>query len=401
MGICGEGGDLHGLPLLDPHRGRHRNIPVGLGNAQIVIAVSGGQGEGYVPGSGGHIFGIRHLATVHDDLHGAHSTVGEIRKGGRQIHGFSHPAVGQHGTKEIAVQFVQDLQVRILRGIDPAGAQSGSESLLCQSFRIDHSPSAVSGAPGTVVIVLVVGWGHMPACVQGHGVGIVAFCSLADHLQQSHGGIRLHAVMGEIFKFAVEGAVVVELADGAGDRGQGLVVMFQGCCIIGEVTLLAALEAGGEEGGNMAQAVVPGHFKSVKSQKISGGGGQGGFPAQSPFLADGGCILTQHALLGSVKGVGMVGNSQKIQPRYGSGIGISFHRCAGAIGIGGVAMKLAEEQAGPGGRGLLRIGSGFLRRFFLLYGSPFFRIQLRRLGGRFLPLCYAVQGKGKGGIPFG
>ena len=258
----------------------------------------------------------------------------------------------------------------------------------------------------------------MPAGIQSHGVGFIAFCALADHLQQSHGPVCCSTVVGKILEFPVEGAEVVELADRAGDGGQGLIVIFQARGIIAVDALLPALEAGGEEGGDVAQAVLPGHFESVKGQKISGGGGQGGLLAQPPFFADEGGILAQHSLFRSVKGIGMVCDCQKVQSRRILCIGIGLRRGAGAVGIGGVAVKLAEEKARPGGFGFLQKGPLFFggcflgllhflvfflfRIFFPLYGSPLVRVQLwgirgfggflRRFGRRFfLPAEQILQ----------
>ena len=283
MGVRCKFRNLHILPLLNPDRSRHSNIPIRLGEAQIVVAVACGQGERNLPG---HFRRRSHFAAIHNYFHLAHGTVGGIRDGGCQGHSIAHIPPVQHGAQQMAIQLVDNFQVAVFRGIDPAVGQGSREAGLRQAFRIHHSSAGICGTPQTIVVVLIIGGCQMPSQIQCPGVGLVIGNTFADHFHQLHGGIRRLGIMAEVFKIAVERAKVVELAHRTGNGVQGPIVFLQRCGEIGILRLIPALETGSKEGGNMPQTILPGHFIAIKGQKITGGGYRSRLFSQAPFLTN-------------------------------------------------------------------------------------------------------------------
>ena len=62
----------------------------------------------------------------------------------------------------------------------------------------------------------------------------------------------------------------------------------------------------------MAQTVAPGHLEAVKTHKILAGHSFGGFVTLLPFGGQAAAILGKDTAAFPVKGIGVVGNRQKI-----------------------------------------------------------------------------------------
>ena len=121
--------------------------------------------------------------------------------------------------------------------------------------------------------------------------------------------------MVEPLEIPVDGVRMVELADGAGDGGQRLVVIFQRRWHVFKIFLIPGLPAGGIEGGDMPQLFVlrPGHLKAEQPHKVLVRHGCRRLFSCRPSGADARAVLGDFACVGVVKGIAVVGDGEKVQ----------------------------------------------------------------------------------------
>ena len=156
----------------------------------------------------------------------------------------------------------------------------------------------------------------MPALVQRQVViRAVHRAVLPGDFQQGDCLVILGAVVVEPLEIPVDDVRVVELADGAGDGGQRLIVMFQGGRHILEIRLIPGLPAGSVEGGDMPQLLIlrPGHLKAEQPHKVLVRHGRRRLFSRRPAGADARAVLGDFARVGVVKGIAVVGDGEKVQ----------------------------------------------------------------------------------------
>ena len=187
----------------------------------------------------------------------------------------------------------------------------------------------------------------MPALVQRPIIiSAVHHAVLPGHLQQGDYRVILGAVVVEPLKIPMNGIRMVELADGTGDGGQHLIVIFQRCGDVGKRFLISGLPAGGIEGGDMPQLLIfrPCHLKAEKPHKIPVGHGSGRLLPSRPVSADVRTIRVDGAHISVVKGIAVVGHGEKVQTIHLRRILERFLHAPGAVGNIGVGVELTEVQ---------------------------------------------------------
>ena len=230
----------------------------------------------------------------------------------------------------------------------------------------------------------------MPALIQRHGVVLIAGIiaagadgafAVAD-LQQEDSGVNDRIPVGEVCEGAEGGAGMVELAHGTGalclaqQRVIGLHAGIGGLVIEGGI--VPGDNAGGVPGVHMAGAAGPGHFVAAQGDDVRLAGVEGR-DLVLELLPDALAVLrgqahvVQSALgvgsAGLVEIVGVVGEGRKVHiGALGQILDIlqSGIQAAGAVGIGGVGVQLAEVQLelglthgeAPDGSGFLAVGTG-------------------------------------------
>src|SRR5699024_7525640 len=82
--------------------------------------------------------------------------------------------IGNNGTQHLAIEGVVDLQVLVLCGVDAIVPDGLIDAFFREVVGQDHITGVVGVAPLALMVVLVVGGGHVPALVQGHDVLLIA-----------------------------------------------------------------------------------------------------------------------------------------------------------------------------------------------------------------------------------
>ena len=283
IGAAGHGGNAQLHRLTHPHRGGHGNIAVILDDPDKVVAVLGGDGAAQLTGSqlGRVVPGVGHHSGVGHYLH-----PGDGIGGIRVIHADVDAGSLRHHLNDRAhhlpIEGVADLQILILGGVDPIVADGLIDALHREVVGEDHVPGVICIAPLALVVVLIVGGGHMPALVQGHDVlfvaGIVAALSdgalTVAHLHQVNPAVNDRIIVPEISKVSKGVAGMVELTDGIGQiliaqqlvigLQAGIVILFiQGSVVPGDDTRRV-------EGVDMSGPPGPGHLKPRQGDDLSG-----------------------------------------------------------------------------------------------------------------------------------
>ena len=197
------------------------------------------------------------------------------------------------------------------------------------------------------MVILVVGRRDVPALVQRQIIILaIHHAVLPGHFQQGDYRVILGAVVVEPLKIPMNGIRMVELADGTGDGGQRLIVIFQRGGDVGKRFLISGLPAGGVEGGDMPQLLVlrPGHLKAEKPHKIPVGHGSGHLLPSRPVSADVRAIRVDGAHISVVKGIAVVGHGEKVQTIHLRRVLERFLHAPGAVGNIGVGVELTEVQ---------------------------------------------------------
>ena len=231
----------------------------------------------------------------------------------------------------------------------------------------------------------------MPALIQRHDIlliaGIVAagadLTLAVTYLHHVHTAVDDGIPVVEILEVAEGGAGVVELADGilalllAQQGVIGLHARVVGLVVQGAV--VAGDDAGGIEGVDMAGAAGPGHLEAADGHHVAGvvlvelgDGVLVGLPAVAGIgILDQGGVIEGGLHIGGILGieiVGVVGEGHELDVgagRQASDIAQGAVQRAGAVGILGMAMELAEvvlilcgtHGEEPGDAGALAIGA--------------------------------------------
>ena len=231
----------------------------------------------------------------------------------------------------------------------------------------------------------------MPALIQRHDIlliaGIVAagadLTLAVTYLHHVHTAVDDGIPVVEILEVAEGGAGVVELADGIlalllaqqgviGLHARVVSLVVQGAVVAGD-------DAGGIEGVDMAGAAGPGHLEAADGHHVAGvvlvelgDGVLVGLPAVAGIgILDQGGVIEGGLHIGGILGieiVGVVGEGHELDVgagRQASDIAQGAVQRAGAVGILGMAMELAEvvlilcgtHGEEPGDAGALAIGA--------------------------------------------
>ena len=303
----------------------------------------------------------------------------------------------------VGFQLIVDLQILVLGGVDAASVQRAVEADLGEVVGQDDVAAGVGVAPVALVVVLVVGGGHVPAHGQaevillvGGEVGGAAHLALAvADLNEVQHVVALRGIARVVVEVAEGGAGVVELGHhrngvaagvegnvlGGVDAGdlraaagglgflavdvqalvgvghQVVVQMHAGVAgLVVEVLVVAGDRAVGVEGVGVAGAARPGHLVAVDAEEVVillvvlQGRGAGLLPLGGVALLG----LQQVAQIvvaggggggGGVEVVGVVGDDQEIHVVHAVGVLIGVLQGADAVGVlGGVGVDLAEVQ---------------------------------------------------------
>ena len=290
------------------------------------------------------ILAHKHCPAVRHHLHAADGLV----RGVAQENGdFRFLRFGENAAHDRTVQLIINGEIAVLGGIDPAVFHGSVQGFLRQILRQHHSPRVAGIAPLPVVVILVVGGRDVPALVQRQIIILaVHHAVLPGHLQQGDCRVILGAVVVEPLEIPVNVVRMVELADGTGDGGQRLIVIFQCGGHVFKIRLIPGLPAGGIEGGDMPQLLVlrPGHLKTEKPHKILAGHGSGRLLPSRPVSADVRAIRVDGAHISVVKGIAVVGHGEKVQTIHLRRILERFLHAPGAVGNIGVGVELTEVQ---------------------------------------------------------
>ena len=350
----------------DPDRRGHSQVAVFLRHLDIVVAVlrlelrgqfAGGELLGVIPSIGG-------LAAVHNELHLAEAVIGiiEVDRDFQLLRGVLLAEDRAHG---LIVDRVEDLQVLVFGGIHAQRADRVVDALLGEVVGQDDVAGVVGVAPAALVVVLVVGGRHMPAFVQRHGVlliaGVVAAgtdlaLAVAD-LDQEHVRVRRFVPISEIGEVAEGRARVVELVQAVA-LVDGLVVELHAgvAALVVQLGVVAGHQTVAVEGVDVAGTAGPGHLKAREGEEIRMALIEGRSLALV-LLPERTAALGHEALVvervggvrgaGGIKVVGVVGEGHELDVRAlrkrGDVIQRGVQR-AGAVGIGGVGVQLAEIQ---------------------------------------------------------
>ena len=392
-GAADQVGDAQLQALAHPHGGGDGQVAVFLGDADEVVAILRIQGDGESAALelGGIVPNMGHLAGVDHHLHLGDGicAVGIVDADlDVQLAGYCLNAGAHHEV----VDGVAQLQVLILGGIHTHSADGVIDALLGKVIGEDDVPGVVGVAPAALVVILVVGGGQVPALIQGHDVlliaGIVAagadLTLAVTDLHHIHAAVDDGIPIVEVLEVAEGGAGVVELADGGCALGlaqQGVVglharvvgLVVQGAVVAGD-------DAGGIEGVDMAGTAGPGHLEAAQGHHVAGvvlvelgDGVLVGLPAVAGIgILDQGGVIESALQIGIILGieiVGVVGEGHELDVGavgQASDIAQGAVQRAGAVGILGMAMELAEvELIGglahgeePAELGRLAVGAG-------------------------------------------
>ena len=366
---AGHVGDAQLQGLAHPDGGSDGDIAVALCDADEVVAVIGIQrhadaalGQLRATPALGHLAGVHHQLHLADGVGLIGIVEGDLKV---QLLGYLGDGAAQH----LPVDGVADLQVLILGGIDPHGAEGGVDAFLAEIIREDDVAGVVGVAPAALVVILVIAGGQVPALVQGLDVlavaGIVAAgtdlaLAVAD-LHQVHAAVDNGIPVGKVLEGAEGGAGVVELADGIRALGlaqQGIVGLHARVAgLIIEGRVVPGDDARGIEGVDVAGSAGPGHLKACQRHetarvlRVEGGDrvliGLPRLLAVFRSLAH----VVERALgvgrAGLVKVVGVVGVSHELHIvlcRQSLHIRQRILQAARAVGILGVGVQLAEVE---------------------------------------------------------
>ena len=385
--VRSEAVDAHIIVPLHPDGRGDGDIPVRLSNAEIIVAVSAGDGQFQGFRGRFHLLPGNHHAAVGNHRHLADGAVRWV------IQGYPNHRIacgGNDGAHDRAVEFIENLQVAVLRGVDPAAAQGVEKGFLRQFFCQRHRPRLAGVAPTAVVVGLIVGGRYVPAPIQGAViVSAVRDAVLSRHLQQGNHGVGGRAVVAKVLKVTIERARVVELADGIRLGSQRLIIGFQSRGTAGVGRLIPGLPARGAEGVQMPQLLVlrPGHLVAEDANEGSVRHSGSGCLTRRPFFTDGGAVHSNGAVHGVVKGIAVVGDGEEVQVFRLRGVGKGLLHAALAVGQVGVGVKLAEIQV-PLPRLLLRKDAfghlAVLPALFGCVGTEVQRPESRRRADRLL-----------------
>ena len=274
------------------------------------------------------------------------------------------------GAHHEAVDGVAQFQVLILGGVHAQSADGVVDALLGKVIGEDNVAGIVGITPLALMVILVVGGGQVPALIQRHDVlliaGIVAagadLTLAVTHLHHVHAAVDDGIPIAEILEVAEGGAGVVKLADGVCALGlaqQGVIGLHAG--VIGLIIqgfIVAGDDAGGIEGVDMAGAAGPGHLEAADGHHVAGvvlvelgDGVLVGLPAVAGIgILNQGGVIEGGLHIGVVLGieiVGVVGEGHELDVgAVGQVLDIAQGAVqrAGAIGILGVAVELAEVE---------------------------------------------------------
>ena len=370
-GAADQVGDAQLQALAHPHGGGDSQVAVFLSDADEVVAVIRGQGDGesavlqlggIAPGVG-HLAGVDYYFHLSDGIGGIGIVNADLDV---QLLG-NRRDVGAH---HLTVDGVAQLQVLILGGVHTHGADGLVDALLGKVIGEDNVAGIVGVAPLALVVILVVGGGQVPALIQGHDVlliaGIVAagadLAFAVTDLHHVHAAVDDGVPIAEILEVAEGGAGVVELADGVGAlrlAQQGVVGLH--ACVVGLVvqgSVVAGDHAGGVEGVDMAGTAGPGHFEAAQGHHVAGvfvvelgDGVLVGLPAVVGIgILDQGGVIEGALHIGTIFGieiVGVVGEGHELDVgAVGDVLDIVQRggQSTGAVGILGVAVELAEVE---------------------------------------------------------
>ena len=370
-GAADQVGDAQLQALAHPHGGGDSQVAVLLGDADEVVAVLWGQGDGesaalelgrIVPNMG-HLAGVDHHLHLGDGIRAVGIVNADLDV---QLAGYCLNSGAHHE----AVDGVAQFQVLILGGVHAQSADGVVDALLGKVIGEDNVAGIVGIAPLALMVILVVGGGQVPALIQRHDVlliaGIVAagadLTLAVTHLHHVHTAVDDGIPVVEILEVAEGGAGVVELADriralplaqqgviGLHARVVGLVV--QGAVVAGD-------DAGGIEGVDMAGAAGPGHLEAADGHHVAGvvlvelgDGVLVGPPAVAGIgILDQGGVIEGGLHIGvglGIEIVGVVGEGHELDVgagRQASDIAQGAVQRAGAVGILGMAMELPEVE---------------------------------------------------------
>ena len=343
-GVRSEAFDANIVIPVHPHGRGYGHVPIRLGDTEIVVAVSAGGGQFQHLRRRFDILAHKHCPAVRHHLHAADGLV----RGVAQENGdFRFLRFGENAAHDRTVQLIINGEIAVLGGIDPAVFHGSVQGFLRQILRQHHSPRVAGIAPLPVVVILVVGGRDVPALVQRQIIILaVHHAVLPGHLQQGDCRVILGAVVVEPLEIPVNVVRMVELADGTGDGGQRLIVIFQCGGHVFKIRLIPGLPAGGIEGGDMPQLLVlrPCHLKAEKPHKILAGHGSGRLLPSRPVSADVRAIRVDGAHISVVKGIAVVGHGEKVQTIHLRRVLERFLHAPGAVGNIGVGVELTEVQ---------------------------------------------------------
>ena len=311
----------------------------------------------------GHLAGVDHHLHLGDGIRAVGIVNADLDV---QLAGYCLNAGAHHE----AVDGVAQFQVLILGGVHAQSADSVVDALLGKVIGEDNVAGIVGIAPLALMVILVVGGGQVPALIQRHDVlliaGIVAagadLALAVTYLHHVHTAVDDGIPIAEILEVAEGGAGVVKLADGVCALGlaqQGVIGLHAGVIgLIIQGLIVAGDDAGGIEGVDMAGTAGPGHLEAADGHHAAGvvlvelgDGVLVGLPAVAGIgILDQGGVIEGGLHIGVVLGieiVGVVGEGHELDVgAVGQVLDIAQGAVqrAGAIGILGVAVELAEVE---------------------------------------------------------
>ena len=364
-------GDAELERFADPHRSRHGQIAVALGDADEVVAVVGSKLHADL--ALGEIGSI--LPAVGDDAGVCNQLdlldrVAAVRITERHVEAQLLRLFRDGGAEHHAVDGVADFEVLVLGGVHAHVTDGGVDALFAEIIGQDDVAGIVGVAPAALVVILVVGRGEVPALVQSLDVfavaRIVAACAdlafaVAD-FDHVHTAVNDGVPIGEVLERAERGAGVVELADGVDALvlRQQRVIGFHARIVrlVVERRVVAGDDAGGIEGVDMAGTAGPRHFKARDGDHFTRvflvefrNRVLVGLPAVAGIgILDKGRVVQSRFDVGvilAVEVVGMVGERDEVDIRVfrqtGDIVQCAVQR-AGAVGILRVGVQLPEVQ---------------------------------------------------------
>ena len=311
----------------------------------------------------GHLAGVDHHLHLGDGIRAVGIVNADLDV---QLAGYCLNAGAHHE----AVDGVAQFQVLILGGVHAQSADGVVDALLGKVIGEDDVTGVIGVAPLALMVILVVGGGQVPALIQRHDVlliaGIVAagadLALAVTHLHHVHAAVDDGIPIAEILEVAEGGAGVVKLADGVCALGlaqQGVIGLHAGVIgLIIQGLIVAGDDAGGIEGVDMAGTAGPGHLEAADGHHAAGvvlvelgDGVLVGLPAVAGIgILDQGGVIEGGLHIGVVLGieiVGVVGEGHELDVgAVGQVLDIAQGAVqrAGAIGILGVAVELAEVE---------------------------------------------------------